>query len=65
MNIHLETFESAARSLSRGNYGHGESSHWRYRVKVYEDNKSAKHLVGWMVLFFLMVHVRNHGEFPL
>lgn len=51
MNIHLETFKSAARSLSRGNYGHGESSHCHYRVKVYEDNKSAKGLVGWMVSF--------------
>lgn len=51
MNIHLETFESAVRSLSRDNYGHGESSHRYYRVKVYEGNKSAKHLVGWMVSF--------------
>lgn len=51
MNIHLETFVSAVRSLSRDNYGHGESSHRYYRVKVYEGDKSAKHLVGWMVFF--------------
>lgn len=51
MNIHLETFESAVRSLSRGNYDYGESSHWHYRVKVYEDNKSAKCFVGWMFFF--------------
>lgn len=40
MNIHLETFESAVRSLSRDNYGHGENSPRYYRVKVYEDKKS-------------------------